>query len=51
MTNALVWDMWSDLDNGGFNFPRSMMNTPIAANCGAGTGFGCQGQMTSGIAQ
>jgi hypothetical protein len=27
-----------------------MMNTPIAANCGGGSGFGCQGQMTSGIA-
>jgi len=50
LANALVWDMWSSLDNGSFNFPRSMMNTPIAANCGAGTGFGCQGQMTSGIA-
>jgi Carboxypeptidase regulatory-like domain len=51
LSNALVWDLWSNLDNGGFNFPRTMMNTPIAANCGAGTnGFGCQGQMTSGIA-
>jgi len=51
LTNALVWNLWSDLDNGAFNFPRSMMNTPIAANCGAGTnGNGCQGQMTSGIA-
>jgi len=34
---------------GAFAFPRSMMNTPIAANCGAGTGFGCQGQLTSGV--
>ena len=50
LANALVWDMWSDLDKGGFNFPRSMQNTPIAANCGAGTGFGCQGQLTSGVA-
>ena len=24
-----VWSLWSDLDNGGFNFPRSMLNTPI----------------------
>ena len=23
-----VWSLYSDLDNGGFNFPRSMMNTP-----------------------
>ena len=50
LANALVWDMWSDLDNGGFNFPRSMQNTPIAENCGAGTGNGCQGQLTSGVA-
>ena len=66
--NALVWNIWSDLDSGvgcpggtgtctpvngstggAFAFPRSMMNTPIAANCGAGTGFGCQGQLTSGV--
>ena len=54
LANALVWNLWSDLDGGvgcpstgctivngstgGFNFPRSMQNTPIAANCGAGTG-------------
>jgi len=25
-----VWSLWSDLDNGNFNFPRSMLNTPIA---------------------
>jgi hypothetical protein len=50
LANALVWDMWSDLDNGGFNFPSTMQNTPIAANCGTGTnGFGCQGQLTSGV--
>ena len=47
LANALVWDMWSDLDNGGFNFPRSMMNTPIPASVSANGG---QGQMTSGIA-
>jgi len=66
LANALVWDMWSDLDsgvgcpaggctsvNGGtgaFAFPRTMMNTPIAANCTGGTNtLGCQGQLTSGI--
>ena len=65
LANALVWTLWSDLDGGvgcpstgctsvngstgAFNFPRSMLNTPIAANCGAGTGFGCQGQLTSGV--
>jgi hypothetical protein len=47
LANALVWDMWSDLDNGGFNFPRSMMNTPF--NCPTGAELGCQGQLTSGI--
>ena len=26
-----VWSLYSDLDNGGFNFPRSMMNTPWPA--------------------
>ncbi len=51
LANALVWDLWSDLDNGAFNFPRSMQNTPIAANCGTGTSnLGCQGQLTSGVA-
>lgn len=44
LANALVWSMWSDLDNGGFNFPRTMMNTPIA-----GSAFGSQGQLTSGV--
>ena len=39
-----VWNLWSDLDNGGFNFPRSMMNTPIP-----GSPNGAQGQLTSGI--
>jgi hypothetical protein len=41
-----VWQMWSDLDNGGFNFPRSMMNTPITSS----PTYGSQGQMTSGLA-
>ena len=39
-----VWSMWSDLDNGGFNFGRTMMNTPIA-----GSPFGANGQLTSGV--
>jgi len=42
-----VWSLWSDLDNGGFNFPRSMMNTPIPSSVSA---FGTGGQATSGIA-
>ena len=57
-----VWSLWSDLDNGGigggpggstlpgWNFPRSMLNSPIYSNCGAGTGFGCSGQMSGGVA-
>jgi Carboxypeptidase regulatory-like domain len=42
--NAQVWTLWSDLDNGGFNFPRSMMNTPIP-----GSPNGSVGQLTSGV--
>jgi hypothetical protein len=42
-----VWDMWSDLDNGGFNFPRTMLNTPL--NCPTGAEIGCSGQLTSGV--
>ena len=38
-----VWSLYSDLDNGGFNFPRSMMNTPLAGVNGA------DGQLTSGV--
>ncbi len=58
-----VWTLWSALDQGGinggpggttnegFNFPRSMLNSPIASNCGAGTNnFGCSGQASGGIA-
>ncbi len=50
LTNAQVWGLWTDLDSGPFNpnvIPRSMMSTPIAANCGAGTGFGCSGSFSS----
>ena len=42
-----VWSLYSDLDNGGFNFPRSMLNTPL--NCPTGVEIGCNGQLTSGI--
>ncbi len=41
---ANLWSLWSDLDNGGFNFPRSMMNTPIP-----GQPMGGSGQLTSGV--
>ena len=44
---ANVWSLYSDLDNGGFNFPRSMMNTPL--NCPTGSEIGCSGQLTSGV--
>ena len=44
---ANVWSLWSDLDNGGFNFPHTMMNTPF--NCPTGTELGCSGQLTSGV--
>lgn len=42
--NARVWTIWSDLDGGSFNFPRSMMNTAIP-----GSPFGANGQLTSGV--
>jgi len=45
LANDLMWNLWGDLDNGGFNFPRSMMNTPIA-----GSAFGSGGQTASGVA-
>ena len=50
-----VWSMWSDLDQGnatcsasvacGFNFPSTMMNSPIP-----GSPFGANGQLSSGVA-
>jgi hypothetical protein len=46
-TTQSVWSLWSDLDNGGFNFPRTMMNTPL--NCPTGNEIGCNGQLTSGV--
>jgi hypothetical protein len=49
LNNAQVWSLWSDLDNGPFNFPHTMANTPIAATCVGGVGLGCNGQYTSGI--
>jgi hypothetical protein len=47
-----VWNLWSDLDNGGFNFPRSMLNTPISGgplDCN-GLPCGANGQLSSGVA-
>ena len=54
LTSAQVWQLWSDLDNGAFNFPRSMMNTPISNGplCPGTTPelpCGLQGQLTSGV--
>jgi hypothetical protein len=65
LTFANVWSLYSDLDAGilgdgsslghdGFNFPRSMMNTPLpgAAPCPNSTDptpCGASGQLTSGI--
>jgi hypothetical protein len=39
-----VFALWSDLDNGGFNFARSMMGTPIAGQVN-----GTSGQIGSGV--
>ena len=43
LSSQSVWSLYSDLDNGGFNFPRSMMNTPLPG------AFGAAGQLSSGI--
>lgn len=47
-----VWDLWSYLDKGRFNFPRSMMNTPDLNTpiCPDGTPCGSAGLITSGVA-
>jgi len=51
LTNASVWSLWSDLDQGGsapgFNFGRTMLNTQL--NCPTGSEIGCHGQLTSGV--
>jgi hypothetical protein len=56
LTNAQVWGLWSDLDNGplqavngGALSGPTMMNTPIASTCVGGVGVGCSGQYSSGI--
>jgi hypothetical protein len=46
LTSQSVWSMWSDLDAGNMNIPRSMMNTPIP-----GQPLGGSGQASSGIAE
>ncbi|HEX4321684.1 MAG TPA: carboxypeptidase-like regulatory domain-containing protein [Acidobacteriaceae bacterium] len=48
LTSQKVWNLWSALDNGGFNFPRSMENTPISAQLSAN---GSGGQMAYGMAE
>lgn len=45
LTTNQVWSLWSDLDNGFFNFPRSMSQTPIP-----GSPNGSAGQFSSGVA-
>jgi hypothetical protein len=59
-TTQAVWSLWSHLDKGGigggpsgttvpgFNFPRSMENSPIYTN-GVCAPYGCSGQLTSGV--
>jgi Carboxypeptidase regulatory-like domain len=42
--NQKVWSLWSNLDNGAFNFSRSMLNTPL--NCPTGTEIGCSGELS-----
>jgi hypothetical protein len=49
--NQAVWSLWSDLDTGGtapgFNFARSMLNSPL--NCPTGSEIGCSGQLSGGV--
>jgi len=59
LSSQNVWSLWSDLDGGGatcpaanggscgFNFARSMMNSPL--NCPTGSEVGCGGQLSSGV--
>jgi hypothetical protein len=54
LTTQSVWNLWSDLDNGGFNFPRTMLNTPLpgTAPCPGSISpapCGASGQLTSGV--
>ncbi len=42
--NQQVFNLWSDLDAGGFNFPRTMMGTAIP-----GQANGANGQIGSGV--
>ncbi|MGA9305590.1 MAG: carboxypeptidase-like regulatory domain-containing protein [Candidatus Sulfotelmatobacter sp.] len=49
LNNAQVFGLWSDLDNGQFIFPRSMMNTPIPASVSPIYGAGINGQASSGV--
>jgi hypothetical protein len=46
-TAQKVWDLWSGLDTGGtgpgFNFPRSMLNSPL------NTPLGANGQISGGV--
>jgi hypothetical protein len=44
---ANVWSLWSKLDNGAFNFSRSMLNTPT----GAAGQYGTSGQLSSDFTQ
>jgi hypothetical protein len=49
LTNAQVWGLWSDIDSAGGFGQRTMLSSPIAANCAAlgGTGTnGCTGQFS-----
>ncbi len=55
LLNQAVWGLWSDLDNGAFIFPRSMLNTPLVGgpmDCGTPIGTatcGGNGQLSSGV--
>ena len=47
-----VWSLWSDLDNGNFNFPRTMINTPVFPAWSAGQlHFRCRHEHQSWLRQ
>jgi hypothetical protein len=48
LNNAQVWGLWSDLDNGAFNFPRTLQSTPIPGTCTSTNTNGCSGSYTDG---
>ena len=47
LSSQNVWSLWSDLDNGGFNF--SPQHDEHSSQLSDGTEIGCGGQLSSGV--